>query len=401
MATNHSKRTGDAASDQQPDFARVAENLYRRMSTGMYYALVKRGRKQFRRSLKTTDRSLANRKLTDLRKKIANLTLTDTRSTNFEAVAKSWLDSKRHTLKPKTINRREVCIKGLTPFLNSVPIRNISSAQCAKWLERRGNKLSASSFVQELDTLRLILDYAVSKGLLLDNSARGIQRRKVVTERITVPSREQFQQIITAIRDADGEFGTQGKGSDGADLVELLAYSGCRLQEATNILWSDVDLEHSRLVVTGGEGGTKNHEARTIPITSALRELLLRLTTQRKPVQTTDPVSRIKDAKKCLQTACRNLGLPHFTHHDFRHFFATTCIESGVDIPTISRWLGHKDGGGLAMKTYGHLRDEHSLAMSKPVSFSPVTSAESRSAERCTTPPAPCDGELKTANNAH
>jgi integrase len=36
-----------------------------------------------------------------------------------------------------------------------------------------------------------------------------------------------------------------------------------------------------------------------------------------------------------------------------RHLFATRCIETGVDIPTVSRWLGHKDGGGLAMKVYG------------------------------------------------
>ena len=40
-------------------------------------------------------------------------------------------------------------------------------------------------------------------------------------------------------------------------------------------------------------------------------------------------------------------------------FIATVCIESGVDIPTVSRWLGHKDGGALAMRTYGHLRREH------------------------------------------
>ena len=63
-----------------------------------------------------------------------------------------------------------------------------------------------------------------------------------------------------------------------------------------------------------------------------------------------DTISRIQDAKKCLQTTCRKLELPQFTHRDFRHFFATTCIESGVDIPTISRWLGHKDGGALAMR---------------------------------------------------
>jgi hypothetical protein len=40
-----------------------------------------------------------------------------------------------------------------------------------------------------------------------------------------------------------------------------------------------------------------------------------------------------------------------------------------VGIPTISRWLGHKDGGALAMKVYGHLRQEHSFEMSKRVSF--------------------------------
>jgi hypothetical protein len=50
--------------------------------------------------------------------------------------------------------------------------------------------------------------------------------------------------------------------------------------------------------------------------------------------------------------------------------FATRCIESGVDIPTVSRWLGHKDGGALAMKVYGHLRDSHSVNMAQRVIFS-------------------------------
>lgn len=56
-------------------------------------------------------------------------------------------------------------------------------------------------------------------------------------------------------------------------------------------------------------------------------------------------------------------------HGDLRHLFATRCIESGVDIPTVSRWLGHKDGGALAMKVYGHLRDHHSVEMAKKVRF--------------------------------
>jgi len=68
-------------------------------------------------------------------------------------------------------------------------------------------------------------------------------------------------------------------------------------------------------------------------------------------------------------TAERILDVPRLTHHDLRHLFATRCIESGVDIPTVSRWLGHVDGGALAMRTYGHLRNEHSLAMAKKVKF--------------------------------
>ena len=63
------------------------------------------------------------------------------------------------------------------------------------------------------------------------------------------------------------------------------------------------------------------------------------------------------------------LPIPRITHHDLRHLFATRCIEAGVDIPTVSRWLGHQDGGALCMKTYGHLRDEHSQQEAQKVSF--------------------------------
>jgi hypothetical protein len=41
----------------------------------------------------------------------------------------------------------------------------------------------------------------------------------------------------------------------------------------------------------------------------------------------------------------------------------------GVDIPTVAHWLGHSDGGALAMKVYGHLRREHSASMAQKVTF--------------------------------
>ena len=80
-------------------------------------------------------------------------------------------------------------------------------------------------------------------------------------------------------------------------------------------------------------------------------------------------VLSVSECEEALTKACEKVGAHRITHHDLRHLFATRCIESGVDIPTVSRWLGHKDGGALAMKAYGHLRDEHSQLMAAKVQF--------------------------------
>ena len=81
------------------------------------------------------------------------------------------------------------------------------------------------------------------------------------------------------------------------------------------------------------------------------------------------PVMRVRECQKAMDRAAKVVNMARITHHDLRHLFATLCIESGVDIPTVSRWLGHKDGGALAMRVYGHLRDQHSVAMAQKVTF--------------------------------
>jgi hypothetical protein len=78
---------------------KVGENLYRLESTGKYYGLLKRGGKQFRRSLKTRDRKLAERRLTELRQQIGNLSLTEDGDASFEEVARHWVETTRHSIK--------------------------------------------------------------------------------------------------------------------------------------------------------------------------------------------------------------------------------------------------------------------------------------------------------------
>lgn len=55
---------------------------------------------------------------------------------------------------------------------------------------------------------------------------------------------------------------------------------------------ADVDFEKNTLTVTGGDRGTKNYESRIVPMTDALRALLLRLHDERIP-KPSDAISRI------------------------------------------------------------------------------------------------------------
>ena len=52
-------------------FRKVGENLYRLKTTGTYYALFKRGGKQIRKSLKTTERKLTKRRLNMQQEKVS------------------------------------------------------------------------------------------------------------------------------------------------------------------------------------------------------------------------------------------------------------------------------------------------------------------------------------------
>jgi integrase len=358
----------------------VGENLYRVQRpgdrpgkpTGAYYALVKRGGKQFRRSLKTKDRKLAERRLTDLRKKVGNLKLSPDSNLSFEKTAERWMAVTDHTLKPRSCHRRRTSLTAVKPYFVGLAIKNLTTAHCEKWLIGRGRVIAPQTFAHELSLIKNVFNYAIERGLILSNPAEHIKRRTIPQAKVGVPKKEHFRSLVEAIRKSDGRPDSQRKAAPAADLVELMAYSGMRVGEATSLRWRDINFENDSLVVTGGEDGTKNNETRTVPMTTALRELLLKLRDERQPQQS-DLVIPIKSAKTAINRACKKMGLPHFHHHDFRHFFATTCIESGVDVPTISRWLGHKDGGALAMRVYGHLRQEHSAVQIKRVSFDDPT----------------------------
>ena len=210
-----------------------------------------------------------------------------------------------------------------------------------------------------------MFDLAIEHGLRYGNLTADLKRVRVRAKELTLPSQDQFTALVAEIRRVPF-----GPGLASADLVEFLAYGGLRKGEAAQVTWADCDFKRREIVVRGdAETGTKNGEVRRVPMIPDILRLLEHQRTNRQDEPANAPVMRVKECQGALTRACKQLRIARITHHDLRHLFATRCIESGVDIPTVSRWLGHKDGGALAMKVYGHLRDAHSSAMAQKVTF--------------------------------
>lgn len=349
-------------------------NLVRYVPSGKYFARVRVGGKLIRHSLKTTVMSVAQLRLHDLikeeRAKLeTNSALIGGKMTVADAI-KIYEDriNSSPALKPNAKRYRLHCIIALKKTwsqLENLDLRKVSEQECLDWAERFSKKYAASFYNNTVGTLREILKVGVKAGARYSNPALSIKKAKIRHSPPKLPEQDQFPMIVDTVRKSGA-----GQADHCGNLVEFLAFGGFRKGEAANVLWSHVNFKRGEIRVIGDPVyKTKNSEERTVPMIAEMRLLLERLRKEHQSQSSDSPVMKVNECQKSLDRACKIVGVTRITHHDLRHLFATRCIESGVDIPTVSRWLGHKDGGALAMKVYGHLRDQHSTAMAQKVSF--------------------------------
>jgi len=352
-----------------------APHLLQYVSSGTYFARIKIRGRISRESLETTVWTDALLKLVDfLKEKQSANDAKEEAKVSFEEATQ--LLKKRvendHAMKKRSKGYRFLCIRKLEsswPGISKRFLGEITEAECREWAVGLQTTIAGQYFNNVIGTLRLIMDEGIKEqkkrgGKVIENPADELSRAKIAPKVLQLPERDQFKALVSAIRDRSSW------GPKAGNLVEFLAYSGLRLYtEAQWVMWEDVDTQRQEIIVRGDpDTATKNWEIRRIPILPDMEDLLKRMQAN-DPSPQKGKLLEIIECPVSLEKACSATGIPHITHHDLRHLFATRCIESGVDIPTVSRWLGHKDGGALAMRTYGHLRNEHSKQMAQKVKF--------------------------------
>jgi integrase len=360
------------------------QNLLRHKS-GRYYARAFANGKEVWKSLKTSHFSVAEAKLAEFlkehrqRRKNGNGEVS-AKITFGEAAVIHLRDLDDNlSMKPRTRHywrQRLAALIKSWPRINETEVRKITQADSKKWANTYAKAASPTNYNNTVALLRHVLNIAIEAGVIYSNATAAVKRAAVRGKVIALPATDKFNALIAEMHSAHSR-----DSQNCADFAEGLAFTGCRKGEANEIEWRDFDfdanLDASELVVRGdATTGTKNWELRRVPLIPDARALFRRMRSQRSSEPLDTKVFRVRECQKAIDRACKKVGIDRLTHHDLRHLFATRCIEAGVDIPTVSRWLGHKDGGALAMKTYGHLRREHSIAQAQKVSFTPLTAKQ-------------------------
>lgn len=383
------------------DYATGVPNLVRHNPSGRYYARYQVGGKRNMVALKTAVWTVAKLKLADKMATAERLRQTGRRVESGAVTIGDLLDrhqeeylantaraARSKRLVQDTISRlarhwsecfgtdlrdakpgkiSEDQVRRFSNYLHGEAAHHQHNAKTTK----RGYKPVTVNKTIEL--LHLILRRAVKEGALivvpfaLGSRDGGKLRKPLKSKKLRLPSSTKMREVFAEMRKVPSAPNLSEmhrylaeRGEESADLAEFMAFSGARIQEAVGFRWED---ERADSVIIRGTK-TEGSRDREVPKITALRDLLAqmrerRLATGRKLV---GKAFGVKQCREGLAAACKRAGVERLTHHSLRHFFATICIESGVDIPTVSRWLGHSDGGALAMKTYGHLRTEHSFA---------------------------------------
>ena len=103
LVTQYNSSMSEPKKRPQASLVKVAENLYRNESSGTYYALVKRSGKQNKRSLKTKDRKLAERRLRTYKNDLERMDPAKGKVTiTFKEMSERWLETIKPHLKDST-----------------------------------------------------------------------------------------------------------------------------------------------------------------------------------------------------------------------------------------------------------------------------------------------------------
>ena len=259
----------------------------------------------------------------------------------------------------------------ITPRIRDIPLKKLTGRDLQwlyKDLQEHGRLREAQngkqpglsdSTIRGIHTmLHNALDRAVKERLIVRNPADDCVPPKIPKHEMKILPPEQIKSYLTAA-DQRGVL----------PMFYLELATGLRKGEIAALLWSDYDAQTQTTHVTkqhlfyNGQGTVSPPKSSTSVRYVSIPEEAAKLLEQehekhpKNPYMFPSPVTGEMyhpDAiVKIHRKICKDIGLEHVRFHDLRHSFATTALQCGVDVKTVSTMLGHSSAG-FTLNVYTH-----------------------------------------------
>ncbi len=143
-------------------------------------------------------------------------------------------------------------------------------------------------------------------------------------------------------------------------VFRFLLNTGLRSGELCNLTWNDLNLETGLIKIQPKEGWTPKSYSREFFLNQSCIDLLKSLDRSEGYIFRNEVGHQLApdDVRRALIKIAKVAGIEGLTRvHDLRHTFNSLMQMNGVDAPTMSRILGHKDLATTMI--YTHQTQEH------------------------------------------
>jgi len=317
-----------------------------------------------------------------------------TRTPKFADYAMRYLDfisSGQGTKKPGTIQKERTTLAQWTEQIGSLRLDQIKRVHVNRFMEQRlKNDIAPRTVNLDVISLRNVLKRGIEEGYIQRLPTEGLRPLKTSTQKRSLFTAADLDTLCkSAFETKKSKNGEDVPVTENAqefvDYIRLMAYCGARRNESLGLRWDDVNFDNAQLfirrqVTTRGVEDLKNRDARVVDFNPKLKAHLIDMKIRSRNVsqwlfpspQRGEKDIPAKSFQESLKLVRERAKLFTFGFHDCRHHFISMCVMSGIDFMTIAAWVGHKDGGVLIGKVYGHLANEHRKAMAERLNFGPV-----------------------------
>ena len=243
----------------------------------------------------------------------------------FEKFGRDFIDqySKQNN---RSWKRDEVSLRTLKPFFKGKMLKDIDSFLVERYKAKRKTEVSNATFNRELAFMKTMFNKAVEWKRLEMNPLQNFKKLKENNGRMRILKSEEMKRLLDV---ANGHL---------KSILIIALNTGMRRGEILSLKWGNVNLSKRSIHIEDSKSG----RSRNIPMNGHVIEALS-VIPQNSGYVFFNPMTKrpIQDVKKAFKTACKNAEIKDLRFHDLRHTSATKMIESGTDLVTVSKILGH------------------------------------------------------------